>query len=115
MQFPISQESGLSLPAFPPQSAKIQSFTHASKLYAISNKLKKKLLHLSSQSLRDSFPKVRAKRLQIIEVLRLLPPNLGEVPEGLRGLVQQFPISFFNYIIPPQCNTRNSDDRCCCG
>ena len=111
----LNLKSRLSLPAFPPQSVKIQSFTHASKLYAISYKLKKKLLHLSSQSLRDSFPKGRAKRLQIIEVLRLLSPNLGEVPEGRRGLVQQFPISFFYYIIPTQCNTRNSDDRCCCG
>ena len=38
----LSQESGLSPPAFPPQSVKIQSSTHASKLYAISYKLKKR-------------------------------------------------------------------------
>ena len=41
MQFPIKVKSGLSPPAFPPQSVKIQSFTHASKLYAISYKVKK--------------------------------------------------------------------------
>ena len=36
------QKSGLSPPAFPPQSVKIQSSTHASKLYAISYNARKR-------------------------------------------------------------------------
>ena len=43
----MTQKSGLSPPAFPPQSVKIQSSTHASKLYAISYKPKSGLSPLA--------------------------------------------------------------------